>query len=57
MNDLWTWTTGWVLTVGVGSGQGRREQWGVNQDNCNRTIKIKSKNKKRIAIINTLMLK
>ena len=30
MNDLWTWTTGWVLTVGVGSGQGRREQWGVN---------------------------
>ena len=28
MKDLWTWTTGWGLTVGVGDGLGRGEQGG-----------------------------
>ena len=39
VNDPWTWTTGWDLTVGVGDGQGRGKQQGENLDNCNRTIK------------------
>ena len=28
MNDPQTWTIGWGLTVGMGGGQGRGEQWG-----------------------------
>ena len=28
MNDPWTWTTGWGLTVGVGGGMGGGEQRG-----------------------------
>ena len=28
MNDPWTWTTVWGLTVGVGGGMGRGEQRG-----------------------------
>ena len=37
MNDPWTWTTGWELTVGVGDMLGRDEQRKKNWDNCNRT--------------------
>ena len=37
MNDPWTWTTGWGLTVGEGIGLGGGGQWGKNWDNCNRT--------------------
>ena len=37
MNDPWTSTTGWGLTVGAGSGLGRGEQREKNWDNCNRT--------------------
>ena len=28
MNDPWTWTTGWGLTVGAGVGMGGGEQRG-----------------------------
>ena len=38
MNDPWTWTTGWGLTVGVGGGLGG-DQRDKNWDNCNRTTK------------------
>ena len=33
MNDPWTWTTGWGLTVGVGGGLGGGEQRGKNGTN------------------------
>ena len=36
VNDPWTWTIGWGLTVG-GVVWGRGEQQGKNWDNCNRT--------------------
>ena len=36
MNDPWTWTTVWGLTVGVGAGLGGGGQRGKNWDNCNR---------------------
>ena len=40
MNEPWTWTTMWELTVGVGVGMGGGGQRGENWDNCNRiTIK------------------
>ena len=40
MNDPWTRTTVWGLTVGAGGGMGRGRQRGKNWDNCNRiTIK------------------
>ena len=40
MNDPWTWTTGWGLTVGAGVGMGGGEQRGKNWDKCNRiTVK------------------
>ena len=45
MNDSWTWTMVWGLTVGVGDGLGgggkRREHW----DNCNRITIIKKEKK------------
>ena len=36
INDPWTWTTGWGMTVGARGGGGAT---GENWDNCNRTIK------------------
>ena len=40
MNEAWTWTTVWELTVGAGKGMGGGGQRGKNWDNCNRiTIK------------------
>ena len=39
MNEPWTWTTMWELTVGVGVGMGGGGQSGKNWDNCNRTKK------------------
>ena len=40
MNDPWTWTTVWGLTVGAGGGMGRGGQKGKKWDNCYRiTIK------------------
>ena len=40
MNDPWTWTTEWRLTVGEGGGLGGRGQRGKNWDNCNKiTVK------------------
>ena len=45
MNDPWTWTTVWELTVGVESWMGGGGQRGENQDNCNKiTIKMINKN-------------
>ena len=38
MNDPWTGTTGWGLTVEVGSRGGQR---GKSQDNCTRTTTTK----------------
>ena len=38
MNDLWTCTMMWGLTVGVGAGLGGGEQRRQNWDNCNRII-------------------
>ena len=40
MNDPWTWTTVWKLTVGARDGVSGGGQRGENRDNCNR-IKIK----------------
>ena len=41
MNDPWTWTTVWELTVGVGRCDGWRRAKGENWDNYNRiTIKM-----------------
>ena len=41
MNDPWTWTTVWELTVGEGGGMGGGGQRDKNWDNWNRiTIKI-----------------
>ena len=41
MNDPWTWTPVWELTVGVGVGMRRGQQKGENWENCNRiTIKM-----------------
>ena len=28
MDDPWTWTTGWGLTMGAGGGWGWQKQWG-----------------------------
>ena len=42
MNDPWTGTTGWRLTVGVGVGRAV-ESKGKNWDNCKRTVKLKNK--------------
>ena len=36
MNDPWTWTRVWGLTMGGRSGVGRGGQRGKNWDNCNR---------------------
>ena len=33
MNDPWTWTTGWGLTVGVGMGREEESKGGKNRDN------------------------
>ena len=30
MNDPWTWTTVWKLTMGAGGGMDRGGQWGKN---------------------------
>ena len=38
MNDPWTWTTVWGLTVGAGSGMGGRGQRGKNWDNYHKMI-------------------
>ena len=35
MNDPWTWTTVWELTVGAGFGMGSGGQRERNWDNCN----------------------
>ena len=40
MNDPWTWTRVWKLTVGARDGVSGGGQRGENWDNCNR-IKIK----------------
>ena len=41
MNDPWTWTPVWGLTVGAGGGPGGGEQRVKNWDDCSRiTIKI-----------------
>ena len=41
MNDPWTGSTVWGLTVGAGGGVGRGEQKGKNWGMCNRiTIKM-----------------
>ena len=46
INDPWTWTPEWGLTVGAGSGWAV-ESKGGNCDNCNRTtIKLKEERKK-----------
>ena len=39
MNDPWTWTTVWGLTVGAGGGMGRGGQREKNWYNCNRITK------------------
>ena len=40
MNDPWSWTTLWELTVRAGGGMGGGGQRGKNWDNCIRiTIK------------------
>ena len=40
MNDPWTWTTVWGLTMRVGGGIGRGRQRWKNWNNCNRiTVK------------------
>ena len=36
MNDPWTWTMVWELTVGAGDGLGGGGQRGKIWDNCNR---------------------
>ena len=36
MNDPWTWTMVWELTVGAGDGLGGGGQRGTIWDNCNR---------------------
>ena len=38
VNDRWTRTAVWGLTVGVGAGLGGGEQRRQNWDNCNRII-------------------
>ena len=43
VNDPWTWTTVWGLTVGLEGGLGGGGQRGKNWNNCNRI----NKNKKR----------
>ena len=45
INDPWTWTVVWGLTVGVGGEAGWRKAKGENWNNCNR-IRIKNKFKK-----------
>ena len=46
MNDPWTWTTGWGLTVGVQGGLGREEErgkyWGSCNRNSNKIFKFKN---------------
>ena len=42
MNDPWTWTTVWGLTVGVRGRMGVGKQRGKNWDNWNR-VTIKNK--------------
>ena len=44
MNDPWTWTTLWGLTVGVEGGLGRGGQRGQHWDNCNRVTIKNNKN-------------
>ena len=39
MNDPWTWTMVWGLTVGAGDGLGGGGQRWINWDNCNRINK------------------
>ena len=36
MNDPWTWTTVWELTMGAGDGKGGGGKKGKKWDNCNR---------------------
>ena len=51
MNDPWTWTTVWELTVGMGGGMGGGGQRRKNWDNCNRiTIKMILKINNKILI-------
>ena len=52
MNDPWTWTMVWGLTVGVGSGLGRGGQRGKNWDNYKR-ITVKKLQIKFVAAKNT----
>ena len=51
MNDPWTWTAGWGLIVGAGSGLDGGEQRGKNWDNCNRITIKKVLNKGPINVI------
>ena len=44
MNDSWTWTMVWSLTVGAGGGVGQKRAKGENCDNCNIIIKFKNEN-------------
>ena len=46
MNDPWTWTTVWGLTVEVESGQGGRGKRGKNWDNYNTVTIIFKKEEK-----------
>ena len=38
MNDPWTWTTVWELTMRARGGMNRGGQRGKHWDNCNRII-------------------
>ena len=38
MNDPWTWTMVWGLTVGAGCGLSGEGQMGKNWKNCNRIM-------------------
>ena len=51
MNDPWTWTMVWGLTVGGGGGgePGRGGQRGKNWNNCNRIITKKDYFLKKIS--------
>ena len=52
MNDPWTWTTEWELTVGAGGGMGGGGQKGKNWDNYNNmTIKKTKVNSANIKLL------
>ena len=42
MEDPWTFTAVWGLTVGGGQGAGQRRAKGENWDNCNRITILKN---------------